>query len=87
MKGRDLVAWNLRRLRLANELSQEHLADEADVDRAYLGRLERAEENSSVDLLDRLVGALNCRLADLFVAPEPGATQPEPLKRGRKPKG
>ena len=87
MTGRDLVAWNLRRLRLALGLSQEHLADEADVDRAYLGRLERSEENSSVDLLGRLVVALNCRLADLFAEPEPGAPQPKPLKRGRKPKG
>jgi hypothetical protein len=38
MKGRDLVAWNLRRLRVERELSQDALALEADVDRTYVGR-------------------------------------------------
>jgi transcriptional regulator with XRE-family HTH domain len=45
------VAWNLRRIRVRRGLSQERLAHEAEVDRAYVGGLERQEENPSVDLL------------------------------------
>jgi transcriptional regulator with XRE-family HTH domain len=86
MRGRDLVAWNLRRLRVARGLSQDQLADEADVDRAYLGRLERSEENPTVDLLDRVIAALRRPMGELFLEPEPGAARPQPLKRGRKAK-
>ncbi|MGA7450546.1 MAG: helix-turn-helix transcriptional regulator [Rhodoplanes sp.] len=45
MKGRKLVAWNLRRIRVQRDLSQDRLALEADVDRSYVGRVERALEN------------------------------------------
>ncbi|WP_376711816.1 helix-turn-helix domain-containing protein [Bradyrhizobium japonicum] len=48
MEGRQLVAWNLRRLRVLRSLSQEALAADAEVDRSYVGRLERAEENPTV---------------------------------------
>ena len=41
MKAQRLVAWNLRRLRVAQSRSQEDLALEAEVDRSYMSRLER----------------------------------------------
>jgi transcriptional regulator with XRE-family HTH domain len=58
MKGRALVAWNLRRIRVRHGLSQERLAFDAGVDRSYVGGLERREENPTVDLLDRLARTL-----------------------------
>ena len=39
MKGRKLVAWNLRRIRVQRDLSQDRLALDADVDRSYVGRV------------------------------------------------
>ena len=84
MKGRDLVAWNLRRLRVAADLSQDALAYEAGVDRTYVGRLERALENPTVAVLDRLAEALNRPLAEFFVVPKAGAPRPKPLRAGRK---
>ena len=45
MKGRELLAWNLRRVRVMRGVSQERLAADAAVDRAYLGGLERQTEN------------------------------------------
>jgi transcriptional regulator with XRE-family HTH domain len=85
MNGRALVAWNLRRLRVAHGISQERLAADAGVDRAYLGGLERQDENPTVDLLDRIAAVLTVKLADLFEQPQPGEQPPKPLKRGRKP--
>lgn len=84
MKGRDLVAWNLRRLRVERELSQDGLALEADVDRSYVGRLERGLENPTVGVLDRLASALQVRLIELFVEPAQGSSRPAPLRAGRK---
>ena len=84
MKGRALVAWNLRRVRVAQGLSQERLAADAGVDRAYLGGLERQAENPTVDLLDKVAEALAVPLGELFAAPDPDAPKPEPLRGGRR---
>jgi transcriptional regulator with XRE-family HTH domain len=85
MKGRALVAWNLRRIRVRRGLSQERLAFDAGVDRSYVGGLERREENPTVDVLDRLAKTLAVHVSEFFVEPAKGATPPEPLKRGRRP--
>jgi transcriptional regulator with XRE-family HTH domain len=85
MNGRALVAWNLRRIRVDQGLSQERLAYDADVDRSYVGGLERREENPTVDILDRLAKVLSVPLADLFVVPARGSAPPKPLRKGRKP--
>lgn len=86
MNGRDLVAWNLRRLRVNRGLSQERLAADTSIDRAYLGGLERKSENPTVDLLDRLADGLSVGITELFVLPEPGTEPPKPLRGGRRRK-
>ncbi|WP_310353938.1 helix-turn-helix transcriptional regulator [Methylobacterium sp. BE186] len=84
MNGRALLAWNLRRVRVAAGVSQERLAADAGVDRAYLGGLERQAENPTVDLLDRVAAALSVPLGELFVQPAPDAEPPQPLRGGRR---
>jgi transcriptional regulator with XRE-family HTH domain len=85
MKGRALVARNLRRIRVRQGISQEKLAADAAVDRSYLGGLERREANPTVDLLDRIADALSVTITELFVQPPPGEKPPKPLKSGRRP--
>jgi transcriptional regulator with XRE-family HTH domain len=85
MNGRALVAWNLRRIRVERGLSQERLAHEAEVDRSYVGGLERQEENPTVDVLDRLANMLEVPISDFFKVPRKGAVAPKPLKSGRRP--
>lgn len=84
MKGRALLAWNLRALRTAKTLSQERLALDAGVDRAWVSELEREQGNTSIDLLDRLAEALDVPIAALFAEPEPNAPKPRPLPSGRR---
>lgn len=84
MNGRALIAWNLRRLRVKHGLSQERLAFDAEVDRSYVGGLERQEQNPTVDLLDRLAATLDVPISELFKQPRAGDTRPSPLPRGRK---
>lgn len=86
MDGRALVAWNLRRIRVKRGLSQERLAFDAEVDRSYVGGLERAEENPTVDILERLATTLEVQLAEFFKSPPSGAKRLDPLPRGRRPK-
>lgn len=86
MNGRALVAWNLRKLRTERGVSQERLAADTGVDRAYVSELERGLGNASVDLLDRLAEVLKVPVMAFFVEPEDPADRPMPLPSGRHPK-
>ena len=86
MRVRDLVAWNLRRLRVAKGVSQERLAFDAGVDRAYVGHLERGEMNPSIDTIEKLADTLDIKIAEFFVEPAEGETRPKPLRGGRRPR-
>lgn len=48
----------MRRLRQAKGLSQEELADRADINRNYVGLLEREEHAATVDMLEKLAAVL-----------------------------
>jgi transcriptional regulator with XRE-family HTH domain len=84
MEARHLLAWNVRKMRTERGISQEKLAFEAGLDRAYFGRVERAKDNVSLGTVDALARALDVTIADLFRLPEPGEEQPQALKAGRK---
>lgn len=85
MRGRELVGRNVRRIRVAQGVSQERLAFDSGVDRSYLGGLERGEENPTVDVLDRLAMTLAVPLREFFT--EEGAiNSSDGLPRGRKPR-
>lgn len=86
MNGRKHLAWNLRRIRVSRGLSQEKLAVDAGIDRAYLGGIERQTENPSLELLDRLADTLQVELSALVEKPAPGTKEPLPLRAGRRPK-
>ena len=86
MKAGALVARNIRRLRVANGLSQEVLAVDAEIDRTYVSRLERGLENPTVVVLERLAKALSVNIEELFRMLRAGEPAPRPLKGGRRPK-
>lgn len=66
MRVRAIVAKNLRRLRLAKELSQEELADRAGINRNYVGMLEREQHAATIDMLEKLAAVLDADPADFF---------------------
>jgi transcriptional regulator with XRE-family HTH domain len=86
MNAQALIAWNLRKLRVAKGLSQEALAIDAGIDRTYVSRLERNLENPTVAVLERIALAMNSRLTDFFETPEQGELRSSPLPSGRHPK-
>ena len=86
MEVKKLVGWNIRRLRVAQELTIESLAGEVGLDVSYLGQLERGEVNVGVVILDRLAKGLGVKVAEMMVEPAPGAKPPKPLRAGRRAK-
>lgn len=64
--ARLIFAENLRRARLAKELSQEDLAELANLHRTYVGSVERAERNVSIDNMERLAVAVGVSLPALL---------------------
>ena len=56
----------IRRMRIEKGISQEKLALLAEVDRSYVGRVERGDNNVAVLTLARLVKAVDVSIADLM---------------------
>ena len=52
--------------RRATGLSQEEFAEKVDCHRNFVGRIERGEQNPTVDTLVRIARALRCKISDLF---------------------
>ena len=64
--ARRIFAENLRKARLAKGLSQEDLAELANLHRTYVGSVERAERNVSIDNMERLAAAVGVSLPALL---------------------
>ncbi|MBB4843181.1 transcriptional regulator with XRE-family HTH domain [Paucibacter oligotrophus] len=62
---REVFARNLRRARRLKDLTQESLALDAGVPRAYLSRVERGGINLSIDSADSLARAIGIPLHEL----------------------
>lgn len=60
--ARKVFAVNLRAARTRKGLSQEELAEVAGLHRTYVGSVERAERNVSVDGMERLAEAVGTPL-------------------------
>jgi transcriptional regulator with XRE-family HTH domain len=67
---RRLFARNLKKTREYLGLSQEDLADAADLHRTYVGSVERGERNISIDNIERLAKALGVLPASLLEEPK-----------------
>ncbi len=60
------LGHRVRELRNQSEFSQEKLAFASDLDRTYIGSIERGERNVSVINLNKIAAALNVPLNELL---------------------
>ena len=61
------VGQRIKELRKELELSQEALALKAEVDRTYVTDIEKGHRNVSLEILERLIKALNVSFAGFFL--------------------
>ncbi len=68
MKREVLVQFGrrVRDQRAKRGLSQEQLAERAGVHRTYIGMIERAEKNITLENIEKIAKALKIEIADLF---------------------
>jgi transcriptional regulator with XRE-family HTH domain len=66
MDIRKLVGANVRRYRLAADLSQEAIAVRMGADRAFISQIERGGQNVTLLTIHHLADALGVRPVDLF---------------------
>ena len=55
----------IRKRRIALDLSQEQLAEGVGCHRNYMGRIERGEQNITLDMMVRVAKALGVKMAEL----------------------
>lgn len=65
-KGVKKLNNKIAEYRLSKGITQQELADMAEVSRTHLGLVERGISDPSVDLMKRIAKALNCKLSDIF---------------------
>ena len=61
-----VLGQKIRRLRQEKEISQEKLANEAGIERSYMGAIERGERNPSFDKIASIAKALDTSPSKLF---------------------
>jgi transcriptional regulator with XRE-family HTH domain len=61
-----LLGRAIRSRREAVDLSQEALADAAEMDRAHIGKIERGERNLTLLNLLKIARAVGCRASELL---------------------
>lgn len=68
MKKKILVEFGkkVRETRLKLGMSQEELASRAGVHRTYIGMIERAEKNITLENIEKIAKALNISIAEFF---------------------
>ena len=63
---KQILARNLRRLRISAGLSQEELADRAGLHRTYISSVERAQRNVSLENLFKIAQGLGVNAQELI---------------------
>ena len=66
MRANFSCGERIRALRTERGLSQEELANAAEITPAYLGQVERGQKNPTVLIVERVCAALNISLAAFF---------------------
>lgn len=56
---REILAKNIRELRLLKQLSQEELADICGLHRTYISDIERGNRNVSIDNIEKIAKGLD----------------------------
>ena len=68
MNIKDKVGQRIKELRHERALTQEALANKADVDRTYMTDVENGRRNISIEVLEKIIKALDVSFQEFFIA-------------------
>jgi transcriptional regulator with XRE-family HTH domain len=63
---KKIVGLQVKRLRVEAQMSQESLAEQCDIFRTYLSRIENGKANPSITVVAALASALKVSVTELF---------------------
>lgn len=66
MNIKEKFGKRVKDLRIAKGISQEKLANLADIDRTYMPGIEKGVRNVSITIVEKLANALNVEISELF---------------------
>ncbi len=66
MNIKQKFGQKIKNLRKSKGISQEKLANLAEIDRTYLPTIEKGERNVSIEIVEKLAKALGVKIKDLF---------------------
>jgi len=66
MDTKKLIGMRIKEIRRSKGLSQEQLAEKADINSKYLSRMERGTENPTLDMFIKLADALEIEMWEMF---------------------
>ncbi|MBE3569982.1 MAG: helix-turn-helix transcriptional regulator [Bacillales bacterium] len=72
-----IIGERIRTFRKEKGLSQEELADIANLHATYIGQLERGEKNATLESIEKVAKALEISLEDLFRSIHPNPNSQE----------
>ena len=78
-----LFAANMRRVRLSKSMTQEAVAEFAELHPNYISSVERGERNISIRNSEKIARALGVTMPDLLSTPPEIESAPEPRPRLR----
>lgn len=62
------MVLNIKRVRKEKGMTQEQLAEKANVNRSLLNQLETGKlKNTSINTLQKIADTLNCKITELFI--------------------
>lgn len=60
------LGTEIKKLRKENDVTQDELADNAGIERSYMGGIERGERNPTLYKIFKIAKALHVKVKDLF---------------------
>ena len=65
-KINEIVGNNIRSIREEQGMTQEELANNADIDRSYIGRIENGRVNASIKTMCKIANVMKVRISEII---------------------
>ena len=63
---KEAVGLKIKLARIRQNMTQEQLAEKADISSSYVSAIERGKQSVSLDYMNRIAGALNMQVSELL---------------------